>query len=524
MLLDDDSGCTLAVGSSPTLEKVVADVAARFVNVDRHHLGDHIVDSLREIAERLDLDRATVWLFDLDGGDGRAAHSWTRQEFRAVETGLSARTHVPWLFAQAYAGQPRAFRSVDEVPDPADRESLRRYGIKSSMVAPFMAGCVRGAVSFTAVRGEREWPTEVVDRLRVVASVFGQALARKDSEDQLQRALEEVQQLRDRLAVENVHLRREVKTLRTAPHAIVAESDAAKRVLEQIDLVAATNATVLMLGETGSGKEVFAQAIHCASPRRHRPTVVVNCGAIPSTLIESELFGRERGAYTGSVARQIGRFELANGSTIFLDEIGELPLEAQVKILRVLQDKSIERLGSGQSIKVDVRIIAATNRDLEKAVADRTFREDLYYRLNVFPITVPPLRERVDDIPGLVWTFVEELTQTMGKTIDAVSKDSLVALQRYDWPGNVRELRNVVERAVISAKTTRLSIDPPKNGSIARPKSMRLVELEATHIQSVLERVNWRVRGAGGAAELLGMNPTTLDSRMAKLGIRRPAR
>jgi transcriptional regulator with GAF, ATPase, and Fis domain len=413
------------------------------------------------------------------------------------------------------------------VADPIDRESLKRFGIKASVISPFtVSGRISGAVSFTSIRAERHWPPDIIERLRLVASVFGQALARRDSEEQLARALTEVQQLRDQLALENQQLRREVKVQRP-PRAVVSESEATRRVLEQIESVAPTNATVLLLGETGSGKEVFAQTIHRQSPRHQRPMVLVNCAAIPATLIESELFGRERGAYTGALAKQVGRFEMAEGSTIFLDEIGDLPLEAQVKLLRVLQDKVIERLGSSQPIKVDVRIIAATNRNLEKAVADKTFREDLFYRLNVFPITVPPLRERIEDLPGLVWTFVEEYSTAFGKHIDSITKDSLAALQRYSWPGNVRELRNVVERAMIVARAPRLTIDVPQSATRepeATGRSIRLKDLEAEHIKSVLESVGWRVRGSGGAAELLGVKPTTLDSRMAKLGIRRPTR
>ncbi len=292
--------------------------------------------------------------------------------------------------------------------------------------------------------------------------------------------------------------------------------------LSQIEQVAPTTATVLLLGETGAGKEVFAEALHELSPRRQKRMVRVNCAAIPSALIESELFGRERGAYTGAISRQAGRFELADHSTIFLDEIGDLPLDAQAKVLRVLQDRVIERLGSPHPIKVDVRVIAATNRDLEQAVADRTFREDLYYRLNVFPIRVPPLRERVEDIPTLVWSFISEFSTAFGKDIESLSKSSLEALQSYAWPGNVRELRNVVERAVIVATGRQLVIDPPRPIlPTARRKSLKFVDVEIEHIRAVLESSGWRIRGAGGAADLLDMKPTTLESRMAKLGITR---
>ena len=293
--------------------------------------------------------------------------------------------------------------------------------------------------------------------------------------------------------------------------------------LQQVEQVAPTPATVLLLGETGVGKEVMAHAIHDLSPRRDKEMVRVSCAAIPTALIESELFGRERGAYTGALSRQIGRFEAAHESTLFLDEIGELPMEVQVKLLRALQERMIERLGSNQSIRIDVRIIAATNRNLEDGVRDRIFREDLYYRLNVFPIVVPPLRDRTEDIPALVWSFVDEFSTLFGKPIESISKDSLCELQRYHWPGNVRELRNVIERAVIVATGRQLMIPPPRPCTPrTRPHSgMTLSQLEVEHIRGVLESTEWRVRGIGGAAERLGLKPTTLESRMAKLGITR---
>ena len=300
------------------------------------------------------------------------------------------------------------------------------------------------------------------------------------------------------------------------------ESAAVRQVLTQIRQVAPTPSTVLLLGETGTGKEVMARTIHDLSPRRQRRMITVNCAAIPTTLIESELFGREKGAYTGALSRQIGRFEAAHHSTLFLDEIAELPTSAQVKLLRVLQEREIERLGSAQPVKVDVRIIAATNRNLEAAVSEKTFREDLYYRLNVFPIVVPPLRERIDDIPALAWTFVDEFARSCGKTIESISEESLRELQRYRWPGNVRELRNVIERAVILATGPELVAVAPRVDHERMPRrAMTLTELEASHIRAVLASTEWRVRGSGGAAERLGLKPTTLESRMARLGIER---
>jgi formate hydrogenlyase transcriptional activator len=287
--------------------------------------------------------------------------------------------------------------------------------------------------------------------------------------------------------------------------------------------VAGTPATVLLIGETGTGKELLARAIHNLSPRCARPMVTLNCAALPATLVESELFGREKGAFTGAVTRQIGRFELADGSTLFLDEIGELPLELQAKLLRVLQEGQFERLGSSKPIKTDVRIIAATNRDLEKAVKEGRFREDLYYRLNVFPITMPPLRQRREDIPLLVSAFAKDIVRTLGKTIDAIPRSTLTELQRYSWPGNIRELRNVVERALIVCRGSTLHFDLPAQAStsavVGSPPNRTLEEVERRHILSVLEETGWRVSGKNGAAAILGLNRSTLESRMAKLGI-----
>jgi len=338
---------------------------------------------------------------------------------------------------------------------------------------------------------------------------------------ELESALTEVQRLRDRLQLENVYLRQEVQE-RLGQGQVVGQSAAVRRVLEQVEQVAATDSTVLILGETGTGKELFASLIHERSTRHARAMVRVNCAAIPSTLIESELFGREKGAFTGALARQIGRFEMADHSTIFLDEIGDLPGEVQVKLLRVLEERQIERLGSPRGIAVDTRIIAATHRDLEQLMAAGTFREDLYYRLNVFPIRVPPLREREEDIPLLVWRFVEEFAKAFGRRIESIGRDNMAALQAYSWPGNIRELRNVVERAMITATGTRLAIPVPATTTASAKRSAKLVDVEKSHIRSVLESTNWRIRGPGGAADRLGLKPTTLETRLAKLGVKRP--
>jgi formate hydrogenlyase transcriptional activator len=303
---------------------------------------------------------------------------------------------------------------------------------------------------------------------------------------------------------------------------LVGESAALCRVRDLADEVAVTDATVLILGETGTGKELFATYIHEGSARRARPMVRVNCAAVPETLLESELFGRERGAFTGASDRQVGRFELADRSTIFLDEIGDLPANAQVKLLRVLEERQIERLGNPKPIRVDTRIIAATHCDLEAAVPEGRFREDLFYRLNVFPIRLPSLRERVEDIPLLVWRYVTEFSATFGKKIETITSQTMAALQRYPWPGNVRELRNVVERAMIKSRGGELPIELPRPVLSSINRSERLVDVETEHMRQVLDITRWRIRGANGAADRLGLRPTTLESRMAKLGLRRP--
>jgi len=250
--------------------------------------------------------------------------------------------------------------------------------------------------------------------------------------------------------------------------------------------------------------------------------VRVNCGAIPATLIESELFGHEKGAFTGALARQIGRFELSDGSTMFLDEVGDLPLETQVKLLRVLEEREFERLGSSRTLRVNTRIIAATHRNLEQKVVDGSFREDLYYRLNVFPIPVPALRERDDYVTLLVNRFVSEFSQTFGKRIDTVDEDCMAALRQYAWPGNVRELKNVVQRAIITASSHHLTIPAPRSIPNATTRSALLSDVERDHIRTVLESTGWRIRGSAGAADRLGLKPTTLETRMAKLGLKRP--
>jgi DNA-binding NtrC family response regulator len=343
----------------------------------------------------------------------------------------------------------------------------------------------------------------------------------------LQTALAEVESLKNRLQEENRYLQEELKSDHHFQD-IVSQTPIMKKLLLRLEQVAPTDSTVLILGESGTGKELFARAIHNVSGRKSRPLVKVNCGAIPAGLVESELFGHEKGAFTNAVDRRTGRFELADGGTIFLDEVGELPLDTQVKLLRVLQEQEFERVGSSRTTKVDVRVLAATNRSLAEAVRDGAFRSDLYYRLNIFPLTIPPLRDRMDDIPLLVQTFLTRFSVKLRKPLERLSGESLTKAMQYSWPGNIRELQNVIERAAILANGPIVEIEDvlesrPMDVSESGPLST-LEEVEKHHILRVLEATHGIIEGAKGAAAILGLNPSTLRSRMQKLGIRKPAR
>jgi len=341
-------------------------------------------------------------------------------------------------------------------------------------------------------------------------------------------------QEKEELLDENFHLREEIK-VQFSDHNIVGVSGAFRHVVEQARRVPSSTATVLIHGETGTGKELIARLIHDNSPRANKPMISVNCGALSESLLESELFGHVKGAFTGATENREGRFALADSGTLFLDEVGDLPVDLQVKLLRVLQEGEFEPVGSSQTRYVDVRVIAATNRDLDKAMEQGQFREDLYYRLNVFPIALPPLRARGDDIVLLATAFAERFAQRMGRTIEALDDDACRRLKAYSWPGNVRELENVIERAVITARDCRLNLDralpeaagsavlPAGDGALPRLHTAdELRVLERENLVRALEAADWKVAGKNGAAQLLGMPPSTLASRMKALGIQRP--
>ena len=342
------------------------------------------------------------------------------------------------------------------------------------------------------------------------------------------RLFEQVEQLKDRLEAENQYLQQEVENEHNCGD-LVGKSPAIRAVMRQVEQVATTDSTVLIQGETGTGKELVALAIHKRSRRRDRPMVKVNCGAISAGLTESELFGHEKGAFTGALERRIGRFELADGGTLFLDEIGELPMETQVRLLRVLQEQEFERVGNSQPIRVNVRVIAAGNRDLEAEVAAGRFRADLFYRLNVFPIQVPPLRQRKDDIPLIAYCVLGRIAERLGKPLTGLSPRALQHLEAYGWPGNVRELLNVLERAAILSTGQEVDLPDPLGRGPSAPLAesadgelLPLAELERRHIQRVLEHTDWVIEGPRGAAGILELHPNTLRSRLSKLGLKRP--
>ncbi len=507
-------------------EGLLADLSATFVNVPFDQLDEKIDGSLKMLVDFLRNDRSALVEFD-QGTHGTVTHSYAVPGVEPFALGPLADGWLPWYVGQFRHGNTVFVRRLpDDLPPEAEKE--KRYclahGIKSNVTVPLMArGTVLGALTFGFLKGRCQWPDAVISRLRLIGEVFANALLHKRADAALQAALAENEALRGRLEQENQYLREQF-VLKHRHGRIIGQSDALKKVLASAERVAVTDAPVLLLGETGTGKELLAQTIHELSKRKKRPMVVVNCASLPATLIESELFGREAGAYTGAASAQVGRFVVADGSTMFLDEIGEFPIELQAKLLRVLQDGRFERLGSPETVTVNVRIVAATNRDLEQAVREGKFRADLYHRLNVFPIQIPPLRERRDDIPLLAWAFVETIGRRMGKTIKNIPRRAMDQLQRYAWPGNVRELSNVIERAMILASDDILRVEVPLIGQGNSTSRTTLKESERIQILRALEETGWRIRGAGGAAEILGLKPTTLEARMAKLDIKRRKR
>jgi len=631
-------------------ETMLTDLSSRFVILEPANVDQEIVDAQRRVCECLGLDLAALWqLSSSDPGVLEMTHLHRPFGGPEVPENFAAQEYFPWGIQEVLAGRIICVSQMADLPREAvrDREVWEHFGVKSVLTFPLSAGGgpIIGFLGFHAVREERPWPDEIVNRLRLVSQIFANALERKRSdamlreseerlqlaaesaeigmwaldvdrqefwgsdrgweifgfgpegditmdrfiesvhptcresvsdavrrsveeglpidveyrivlpdgserwlqssgrfqavtavrparllgatvdvtdrkaaEDELQRSFAEVQSLRRKLELENAYLRLEHR-LSTGGGRIVGESPAIMEVLSLVEKVAPTETTVLIEGETGTGKELVARRIHELSARSDRPLVKINCAALPSTLVESELFGREKGAYTGAISREAGRFEVADGATILLDEIAELPFELQSKLLRVLEEGQFERVGSPRTLTTDVRVIAATNSDLEAEVVAGHFRRDLFFRLAVFPLRVPPLRDRRGDVPLLIWSMVQEFSARMNRAIETIKNADMERLQAYDWPGNVRELRNVVERALILSTGPTLNISPPKSVTTNDEPVMTLDEAQRRHIVKALETVGGRIKGKGGAAELLSVNAATLRSRMQRLGI-----
>ena len=658
-------------------EALLAKLSAYFINLHPDLLDSAIQDAQRCACEYFHLDRSAIWQFlSPDTGviqlthlhhqplieaaraeisdEGYSMEDQCRIELPIGSSGMVSMDgyiYFPWLTNQFKNNQTVIISRLDELPPEADidKDFLRRYGTKSTVIVPLMdGGLVMGVISFAALLEEKKWPDLILNRFHVVARIFAQAVARKrldktlrDSEarlmmatesanvglwdmdvgsgeiwattkacelfgletdaglnfeilkniihpedvdqlrqimhgsaqsgglarsdirimlpdgsirwitscgraysklpgepyrmigvvlditeqkrmeEELQKRLCEIMELKRQLELENIYLKQEFQNFNEHSE-IVGQSAAIQKVFQQIEQVASTDTHVLITGETGTGKELVARAIHAASNRKDRILVKVNCTTLPFSLIESELFGREKGAYTDALTRQIGRFEMADGGTIFLDEIGELSLELQVKLLRVLQEGEFERLGGPKTIRVNVRVIAATNRNLIEAVRNGEFRKDLFYRLSVFPIEVPPLRARADDIPLLVWEFINQFSQRMGKHIKSVPQKTMELLKMFSWPGNIRELRNTIERAMILSRGDRLEIQMPDDMGMSESPVLPFKDAEQRLIREALQKAGWHIKGPQGAAALLGLKPSTLYTKMKKLGIPLP--
>lgn len=659
-------------------ECLLADISARFVGSRAGDVDAEIACALDGIRRFLQVDQ--IAFLKYEAGSAYIVHPshWSVADgVVAVPTDSDGRLLFPWIHDQLRFGDALILLGEDLPPEAGtDRESFARFGIRAAVAVPLLEqrGTPQYLLCLAALRSPRQWPADIVVRLRLLGEIFVQALLRRQADQELRaaeltyhtladfsadwdywqdpeqrfryispsceaisgytreewmtnalllreivfpedrdrwdehwwtchqgcqagslefrivhrdgrvvwlnhvcrpirdpqgrclgirvsnrdvspqknaeaalaKALAEIKTLKERLEHENVYLQNEIKSQHDFEE-IVGHSEPLRATLHKVSLVAQTGATVLLLGETGTGKELLARAIHDSSSRRTRPLVKVNCAALPSSLIESELFGHVQGAFTGALTDKIGRFELADGGTLFLDEIGELDPDLQTKLLRVLQDGEFERIGSSQTIRVDVRLIAATNPDLHEALRDGGFRPDLYYRLSVFPIELPPLRARREDIPLLVWHFITTKQRRLGKTIDSVPREVMDRLIQYDWPGNVRELENVIERAIIQSPGTTLALSESLSGvrpnpglrpergfrsgpsppvtpdhvPVAASSAGSLAEIDRAHIVAVLDECGWKIKGPGNAAERRGLKPSTLRFRMKKLGIQR---
>ncbi len=489
---------------------------AIIAKLERESLFQAVTEALRKV---LNFDRASITLYDAVRD---ALKVYVLASPSPSSSVLPVGAEMPrqgsrlgWVIEHK---QPVRIRDFREEPGLAPEDRLAEEGFRSAVIVPLIAkGSAVGTLNLGSKVPDR-YSDDDTEFLEEVATQIALAVENL-------KAYEEIAQLKARLEQENFYLQEEIKTQHNFEE-VVGQSSAIKRVLKAVETVAPTDANVLILGETGTGKELVARAVHNLSPRKDMALVKVNCAALPSGLIESELLGHEKGAFTGAMSRKIGRFELANGGTIFLDEIGDLPLELQAKLLRVLQEGEFERVGASQTIKVDVRVIAATNRDLERAMHEGRFRQDLFYRLNVFPIRLPSIRERVEDIPLLARYFAIKYGTKLGRKIETIPQKTMDFMLAYSRPGNIRELENIIERAVILSKGPILEIESELLSSShfthqKEKEPLTLEEIERAHIVKTMKETRWVIEGPKGAAKILNLHPNTLRSRMQKLGIKR---
>ncbi len=506
-------------------QAMLAGLSSDLIRAQPDDIDKQLGNCFETIGSRYDLDVVSVWWLDKDTQMMRSIHRWVRDDDRVRQFQLG-QAEIPWIAAQLLAGELVVCDDVEDLPEEAatDRIVLNKRKTKSFLIVPLLVNDnLAGSCVFSTVRAKRGWPDETVAELKLISENLAGAIARAT-------AVTRIRELKDQLQQENLYLRDEIRLAHGFTE-IIGEDPELRKCLQQVEKVAPTDTTVLILGETGTGKELFARAVHKLSDRREGPMVSVNCPALPSNLIESELFGHEKGAFTGAQSQRRGRFELADGGTLFLDEIGELPLDLQSKLLRVLQTGEFERLGGTKTLKANVRLIAATNRNLVSAIERGEFRADLFYRISSFPIRLPALRDRNGDIALLAEHFVHKHAGRIGKNIDAISAKMVRELATYSWPGNVRELESIIERSLISAEDNTVLELPGPLKLIATMKQSKvdlaiddgadLFEVERAYIVNVLEQTDWKISGAGGAASVLGIPSSTLRSKMKRLGITR---
>jgi formate hydrogenlyase transcriptional activator len=509
--------------------KLLHEISARLVGNRAAELDLALDECLAMVGAYFDVSQAALGQISSSGELLPSLRSWGDTPLSIF---LAADPPGAEMVAYFIRNGSLTWNSLEDLTElPQWREHCRQCGALAGSLWLYrdFGSHVQG-LALSTLNRSNVWPEDPTDCLAAVGGVLFNALNRQRADLALEQAFKEIEELKNRLILENETLRQEVGEQRPDEE-LVGKSHVFRAAIYQAEQVAPIDSTVLLLGETGTGKGLMARRIHQQSKRSQHSMVTVNCSALPSTLIESELFGHEKGAFTGAVNRKMGRFELADSGTIFLDEIGDLPIELQAKLLRVLQDQEFEPLGSSTTISVDVRVIAATNRNLDKLIEQGKFRSDLYYRLGVFPIRLPPLCERRGDIPLLVWFFISELQHRLGKTFDEVSVQAMDALTSYSWPGNVRELKNIIERAMILSRSPILRLSEAMPRHLGHEETApgtheqinaTMEEAERAHIESVLQKYNWKLGGKDGAAEHLGLKRTTLQSRMKKLGIERP--